>query len=147
MLKTNVSGLLYVTHAILPGMVARNKGHVINVGSTAGHHVYQAGLIYCMSKTAVKTISEGLKEDLQGTAVRVSEVDPGFVETDFHSRRYQGNEEKVAAMLGGFTPLKAEDVAEAIVFAATRPAHVNVMEIVLHSVDQTKQGHIFRKGE
>ena len=136
MLDTNVKGLLYVTRAIVPGMVARGSGHVISLGSVAGHMTYANGAVYCASKAAEKSISEGLKLDLMGTPVRVTSIDPGMVETDFSLVRFRGDDERAAKVYQNITPLTADDIADAIVWAATRPAHVNIQTMVLMSIDQ-----------
>jgi hypothetical protein len=136
MIDTNVKGLLYVTRAVVPGMVARGVGHVINLGSTAGYITYANGAVYCATKAAEKAISEGLKIDLMGTAVRVTSVDPGMVETDFSRVRFRGDEERAAKIYANITPLQPEDIADAVVWAATRPAHVNIHNIVLTTIDQ-----------
>ncbi len=136
MIDTNVKGLLAMTRAVVPGMVARGAGHVINLGSTAGHLTYANGAVYCATKAAEKAISEGLKIDLMGTAVRVTSVDPGMVETEFSRVRFRGDEERAAKVYEKITPLKPEDIADAIVWAATRPAHVNIHTIVLTTIDQ-----------
>ncbi|MDY6784764.1 MAG: SDR family oxidoreductase [Cyanobacteriota bacterium] len=136
MIDTNIKGLLYVTRQIVPGMVERSKGHIINIGSTAGHQTYPGGNVYCGSKAAVKSITEGLKQDLLGTPVRVSSVDPGLVETNFSNVRFHGDTERASKVYQGLTPLTPEDVADVILFCATRPAHVNLMDIVVMPVDQ-----------
>jgi 3-hydroxy acid dehydrogenase/malonic semialdehyde reductase len=136
MIDTNVKGLLYVTRAIVPGMVERGRGHVISMGSTAGHQTYANGAVYCASKAAEKAISEGLKIDLMGTPVRVTSVDPGMVETSFAEVRFRGDTERAAKVYQNITPLQPEDVADAIVWAATRPAHVNIHTIVMTTIDQ-----------
>ena len=136
MIDTNVKGLLYVTRQIVPGMVARNRGHVINLGSTAGHLTYANGAVYCATKAAEKAISEGLKLDLMGTAVRVTSIDPGMVETEFSEVRFRGDADRSAKVYQNITPLQAEDVAEAIVWVASRPAHVNIHDILMTSIDQ-----------
>jgi hypothetical protein len=145
MLDTNVKGLLYVTRAIVPGMVARGRGHVINMGSTAGHQTYANGAVYCASKAAEKVISEGLKLDLMGTPVRVTTVDPGMVETEFSEVRFRGDKERAAKVYQTITPLQPEDIAETIVWAATRPAHVNIHSILLTSIDQANSNVLNRK--
>jgi serine 3-dehydrogenase len=137
MVDTNVKGLLYVTRAVVPGMVERNRGHVINIGSTAGHGVYPGGVVYCATKHAVKAISEGLKMDVHGTAVRVTSVDPGLTNTEFSTVRFSGDRDRADATYTGMTPLKAEDIADAVVYCATRPAHVNVADLILMPVDQS----------
>jgi 3-hydroxy acid dehydrogenase / malonic semialdehyde reductase len=136
MIDTNVKGLLYVTRSVVPGMVARGKGHVINLGSTAAYITYTNGAVYCASKAAEKAISEGLKIDLMGTPVRVTSVDAGMVETNFSSVRFRGDEERAAKVYQNITPLQPEDVAEAIVWAASRPAHVNIHTVVMTTIDQ-----------
>jgi hypothetical protein len=136
MIDTNVKGLLSVTRAVVPGMVARNAGHVINLGSTAGHLTYANGAVYCATKAAERAISEGLKIDLMGTAVRVTSVDPGMAETQFSQVRFRGDEQRAAKVYERITPLRPEDIADAILWAATRPAHVNIHSIVLTTIDQ-----------
>jgi len=136
MIDTNVKGLLHVTRAVLPGMIARGHGHVISLGSTAGHVTYPKGAVYCATKAAERVISEGLRQDCLGTPVRVTSVDPGMVETEFSEVRFRGDMQRAAAVYKGLTPLRPEDVADAIVWAATRPAHVNIAEIQLTSIDQ-----------
>ncbi len=136
MIDTNVKGLLYVTRAVIPGMVARGRGHVINMGSTAGYTTYANGAVYCATKAAEKAISEGLKIDLMGTPVRVTSIDPGMVETEFSSVRFRGDEERAAKVYQNITPLQPEDVADAIVWVATRPAHVNIHNLLMTSIDQ-----------
>ena len=136
MIDTNVKGLLYVTRAVVPGMVERGRGHVINMGSTAAYITYANGAVYCASKAAEKAISEGLKIDLMGTPVRVTSVDPGMVASDFSVVRFRGDEERAAKVYQNITPLQPEDIAETIVWAASRPAHVNIHNIVMTTIDQ-----------
>jgi 3-hydroxy acid dehydrogenase / malonic semialdehyde reductase len=136
MIDTNIKGLLYMTRAIAPGMVARGRGHVINLGSIAGHETYPRGNVYCATKAAVRAISEGLKQDLLGTPVRVSSVDPGLVETEFSQVRFHGNTDRAKTVYSGMMPLTAQDVAEVILFCATRPPHVNVSEVLVLPTDQ-----------
>lgn len=136
MIDTNIKGLLYVTRAVVPGMVERNRGHVINIGSTAGHLAYANGAVYCGTKAAVHFINDGLRDDLLGTAVRVTSIDPGMVETDFSRVRFHGDDARAAKVYQGLTPLTAEDVADAIVWAASRPAHVNIARIQMTSIHQ-----------
>ena len=145
MIDTNVKGLLYVTRAVVPGMVARNRGHVINLGSIAGHTAYPNGAVYCASKAAERIISDGLRIDLNGTAVRVTSVDPGMVKTDFSKVRFRGNEERAAQTYADIDPLGPEDVADAIVWAATRPAHVSIQTVVMTPVMQANPFVITRK--
>jgi 3-hydroxy acid dehydrogenase/malonic semialdehyde reductase len=146
MIDTNVKGLLYVTRAVVPGMVARGRGHVINLGSTAGYITYANGAVYCATKAAEKAISEGLKIDLMGTAVRVTSVDPGMVETNFSKIRFRGDAERAAKVYQNITPLQPEDIADAIVWAATRPAHVNIHNIVMTTIDQANSTVFNRRG-
>ena len=136
MIDTNVKGLLYVTRAVAPGMIERGRGHVINLGSTAGHMTYPGGAVYCATKAAEGALSEGLRQDLLGTPVRVTSVDPGMVETDFSKVRFRGDEERAAKVYANLTPLRPEDVADAIVWAVSRPAHVNIDRILMTSIDQ-----------
>ena len=136
MIDTNVKGLLYVTRAVVPGMVARGKGHVISLGSTAGEITYPNGAVYCASKAAERAISDGLRQDVLGTPVRVTSVDPGMVETDFSLVRFHGDAARAARVYQGLTPLAPDDVADAIVWAATRPAHVNISRILMTTIDQ-----------
>jgi len=136
MIDTNVKGLLYVTRAVVPGMVVRGRGHVVNLGSTAGEIPYPNGAVYCASKAAERSINDGLRQDLLGTPIRVTSIDPGMVETDFSLVRFRGDEERAAKVYKGVTPLSPEDVAEAIVWAVSRPPHVNIARVLLTSVDQ-----------
>jgi 3-hydroxy acid dehydrogenase / malonic semialdehyde reductase len=136
MIDTNVKGLLYVTRAVVPGMVARARGHVVNLGSTAGELTYPNGAVYCGSKAAEHAINDGLRQDLLGTPVRVTSIDPGMVETEFSQVRFHGDKERAAKVYQGLTPLQPSDVADAIVWAATRPAHVNIARVLLTSIDQ-----------
>lgn len=136
MIDTNVKGLLYVTRAVVPGMVARGRGHVVNLGSTAGEITYPNGAVYCGSKAAEHAINDGLRQDLLGTPVRVTSIDPGMVETEFSEVRFRGDKERAAKVYQGLTPLQPSDVADAIVWAATRPAHVNIARVLLTSIDQ-----------
>jgi serine 3-dehydrogenase len=136
MIDTNVKGLLWVSRAVLPGMVARDRGHVVNVGSIAGHQVYQSGNVYCATKSAVLALSRGLRLDLLGTRVRCSTVDPGMVQTEFSEVRFRGDRERADRVYRSFPPLTAADVADAVVYCATRPPHVAVQEIVLMPQDQ-----------
>lgn len=136
MIDTNIKGLLYLTRLIVPGMVSRGTGHVVNLGSTAGHQTYPNGNVYCATKAAVRVISEGLKQDLLGTPVRVSSVDPGLVETEFSQVRFRGDTERAKKVYQGLTPLTPADVADVIFFCVTRPPHVNISEVLLTPTDQ-----------
>jgi len=145
MIDTNIKGLLYVTRALLPGMIARGRGHVINLGSVAGHQTYPGGNVYCATKAAVRVLSEGLNQDLLGTPIRVTSVDPGLVETDFSRVRFRGDETRASKVYQGLTPLTPEDVAEVIYFCATRPAHVNINEVLLMPTDQSGSTLVHRQ--
>ena len=131
MIDTNVKGLLNVTREFLPHMVARGTGHVVNIGSTAGHQVYPKGNVYNASKFAVKALTEGINLDVAGTKVRVSSVDPGFVHTEFSRVRFHGDDDRAEGVYQGFDPLTAGDVADCVHFVVTRPPHVNVFDMVL----------------
>ena len=144
MVDTNIKGLLYVTRALLPGMVERGAGHVINIGSIAGHEVYPGGNVYCASKHAVAAVSRGLGIDLLGSGVRVSSVDPGMVETEFSLVRFHGDGDRAAAVYKGLEALTAEDVADAVLYCATRPAHANVREMILMPTAQASAVHAHR---
>jgi NADP-dependent 3-hydroxy acid dehydrogenase YdfG len=136
MIDTNVKGLLYVTRAVVPGMIVRARGHVINLGSTVGEMTYPNGAVYCGTKAAERAINDGLRQDVLGTPVRVTSVDPGMVETDFSLVRFHGDTERADKVYKGIKPLAAEDVADAIVWAASRPDHVNIARVVLTTVHQ-----------
>ncbi|MBW4647721.1 MAG: SDR family oxidoreductase [Kastovskya adunca ATA6-11-RM4] len=136
MIDTNIKGLLYMTRQIVPGMVSRGKGHIINIGSVAGHFTYPRGNVYCATKAAVRAISEGLKQDLLGTPVRVSSVDPGLVETNFSNVRFHGDTDRAKTVYQGLTPLTPEDIADVVFYCATRPPHVNISEVLVLPVDQ-----------
>ncbi len=136
MIDTNVKGVLYVTRAVVPGMVVRGRGHVVNLGSMAGELVYPNAAVYSATKAAVRTLNDGLREDVLGTPVRVTSIDPGLVETEFSQVRFHGDAGRAAKVYQGLTPLKGEDIADAIVWAVTRPAHVNIARISLASVHQ-----------
>jgi 3-hydroxy acid dehydrogenase/malonic semialdehyde reductase len=146
MIDTNIKGLLYVTRQVVPGMVARGRGHVISMGSTAGYLAYANGGVYCATKAAEKMLSEGLRIDLMGTPVRVTSVDPGMVETEFASVRFRGDGEKAAKVYQNITPLQPEDVAESIVWAASRPVHVNIQNILMTTIDQANSVTFNRRG-
>jgi len=146
MIDTNVKGLLYVTRVVVPKMVKRGSGHVIGLGSVAGHMTYVNGAVYCATKAAEKSISEGLKLDLMGTPVRVTSVDAGMVESEFSVVRFRGDEQRAEKVYQNITPLQPEDVADAIVWAATRPAHVNVHNILVTTIDQGNSVTFHRRG-
>lgn len=145
-LDTNVKGLLYIDRAVLPQMVARDAGHIVHIGSIAGQQAYAGGNVYCASKAAVRMLGECLKHDLLGTRVRVSSVDPGMVETEFSVVRFRGDAERARSVYQGMTPMTAADVAEAVLFCVSRPAHVNISEVVMLATDQAAAATVHRRG-
>ena len=145
MIDINVKGLLYVTKAIVPGMVARGSGHVINIGSIAGKEVYPNGNVYCASKHAVDAINNGMRLDLNGTGVKVSQVCPGLVETEFSMVRFKGNENRSKSVYQGYDALKAEDIADIIEFIITRPAHVNLSDVIVFPTAQASSTIVDKK--
>ncbi len=136
MIDTNVKGLLYVSRSVLPGMVSRNRGHVINIGSISGHQTYPGGNVYSASKFAVVGLTRSLKMDLLGTPIRVSSVEPGLVRTEFSEVRFRGDRDRAETVYQGYKPLEPSDIAEIVLFCATRPAHVNLLEVVVLPTDQ-----------
>jgi NADP-dependent 3-hydroxy acid dehydrogenase YdfG len=145
MIDTNVRGLLHVDRAVLPHMIARGRGTVVHIGSIAGRQAYPGGNVYCASKSAVRALTEGLRLDLLGTGVRVSTIDPGMVETEFSEVRFHGDSARAAAVYRGTRPLTADDVAEVVVFATTRPPHVDLAEVLLLPTDQASATHVHRR--
>lgn len=145
MIDTNIKGLLYMTRWLVPSMVDRGRGHVINIGSIAGHQTYPNGNVYCASKAAVRAISEGLKQDLLGTSIRVTSVDPGLVETEFSQIRFHGDTDRAQQVYQDTTPLTPEDVADVVVFCASRPAHVNISEVLVLPTDQSGATLVHRR--
>lgn len=144
MIDTNVKGLLYVSRAVIPLMVARNSGHVVNIGSIAGHQVYQKGAVYNASKFAVKALNDGMALDLLGTNVKVSSIDPGLVETEFSEVRFHGDKAKAETVYQGYDPLRAEDIADIVTFVVTRPAHVNILDLIVLPTAQ-RSAHMVHK--
>lgn len=135
MIDTNIKGLLYMTRLILPSMITKNKGDIVNIGSVAGRWVYPGGGVYCATKFAVRALTEGLRMDLLGTNIRVTNIEPGRVETEFSLVR-MGDERAAKKVYEGMNPLVAEDIAESIVWCLGRPAHVNIQEMVIVPTDQ-----------
>ena len=129
MIDANIKGLLYVSRAVIPGMVKRKKGQIINIGSIAGHEVYPGGNVYCATKHAVDAITKGMQVDLVDTPIRVSSVDPGMVETEFSLVRFHDDRKRAKNVYKGIKPLTAEDIAEAVLFCCTRPPHVNIHQL------------------
>ena len=146
MIDTNVKGLLNVSRAILPHLVARDSGHVVNLGSIAGRQVYPRGNVYNATKFAVKALNEAMNVDLVGTKVRVSSVDPGLVETEFSEVRFHGDEERAERVYRGYTPLTPEDIADAVCYVVSAPPHVNVLEMVILPTDQ-RNSYVIHKEE
>jgi len=136
MMDINVKGLLYVSRKIIPGMVERKSGHIVNLGSIAGKEVYPKGNVYCASKHAVDAISKGMLIDLNGKGIKVTSINPGLVNTEFSAVRFKGDMEKANTTYKGMTPLYAEDIAEVILFALSRPAHVNISDLTIFPTDQ-----------
>lgn len=136
MIDTNVKGLLYITKLIVPGMIAQQSGHIINISSIAGIEVYPNGSVYCASKHAVNAITKGLRLDLIQHGIKVSSVSPGMAETEFSLVRYHGDEAKAKAVYTGLIPLSAEDIADTVEFIVTRPAHVSINDIQINPAQQ-----------
>ncbi len=144
-IDTNIKGLLYVTRAVVPFLIQNKKGHIVNLGSVAGRWRYPKGSVYCATKTAVSAISETLRYDLLGSGIRVTEISPGMVKTDFSLVRFEGDLDRADAVYQGMTPLTAEDIAETIAWTVNRPAHVNIQEVVLYPTEQASPSVVFRK--
>ena len=145
MIDTNVKGLLHVTRTCLPGFVRRRAGDVVNIGSVAGHQVYAGGAVYSATKFAVRAISDSLRHDVLGTGIRVVNVEPGLAETEFSLVRFKGDAERAKSVYKGVRPLAAEDVADAVAWAVTRPSHVNVQQILLMPTDQASAHALHRR--
>lgn len=145
MIDINVKGLLYVTKALVPAMIERGSGHVVNVGSIAGKEVYPNGNVYCASKHAVDAINNGMRLDLLGTGVKVSQVCPGLVETEFSLVRFKGDSSRADSVYQGFDPLTAEDIADLIQFIVTRPAHVNIADALILPTAQVASTMVHKK--
>lgn len=147
MIDTNVKGLLYITREISPRMVAQQSGHIINVGSIAGIEVYPNGNVYCATKHAVKAITEGLRKELYNKGIRVTNIAPGLVETEFSMVRFHGDENRAATVYDGIQALTAKDIADCIVFAATRPQHVTIADMLIFPSDQASATLVNRKSK
>ncbi|MDR2894734.1 MAG: SDR family NAD(P)-dependent oxidoreductase [Alistipes sp.] len=145
MIDTNVKGLLYVTRTISPGMIERGGGHIVNIGSIAGTQVYENGAVYCASKHAVRALSQGMRIDFLAHGIRVTEIRPGMVETEFSEVRFHGDEARAAAVYTGIEALSADDIADAMLWAATRPPHVNIDEIAITPRQQANAYYTFKK--
>src|SRR5690606_33175552 len=147
MMDINVKGLLYVTKAVLPKMLEKNSGHIINIGSTAAKEVYPKGNVYCASKAAVDAINQGLRIDLNGTGIKVGAIHPGLVKTEFSEVRFKGDKDRADQVYKGYQPLIPEDIADIILFTVTRPKHVNIADLVVMSIDQASSTIVNRKQE
>lgn len=145
MMDINVKGLLYVSKAILPQMIERESGQIINIGSTAGKEVYPNGNVYCASKHAVDAINQGMRLDLNGKGIKVGAINPGLVETEFSEVRFKGDAERAKKVYQNYTPLKAQDIAEIIWFAVTRPPHVNIADLTVMCLDQASSTIVNKK--
>lgn len=144
MVETNLLGFLGVTQAILPFLLEKNRGHLVHLGSAAARYSYPKGHVYCATKAAVHSLTETLRLDLNGTGIRVTEISPGMVETDFSNVRF-GDKERAKAVYAGMAPLTAEDIAETIYWATTRPPHVNIQEMIIYPVAQASTTLVARK--
>lgn len=147
MMDTNVKGLIYVSRKIIPGMVARGGGHIVNIGSIAGHDVYPKGNIYCATKHAVDALTKGMRMDLYDAPVRVSTVDPGLVETEFSMVRFRGDSDRASAVYRNMMPLSAADIADIVLFITSRPAHVQIGQVVAYPTDQASATIVNRRGD
>ena len=145
MIDTNITALLMITRLIVPGMVARGKGHIINIGSVAGDAAYPGGSVYCATKAAVKVLSDGLRMDLIDTPLRVTNVKPGLVETNFSVTRFAGDKERADKVYQGIKPLTGEDIAEVVYFAASAPAHVQIAEVLVLATHQASGTLVWRE--
>lgn len=145
MIDTNIKGLLTMTRLIVPGMIERNEGHVINIGSVAGDAAYANGNVYCATKAAVKAISDGLRIDVAESAVRVTNLKPGLVETNFSNVRFRGDNERADNVYKGITPLTGTDIADVAFYAASAPKHVQIAEVLILATHQASGSVIYRK--
>lgn len=146
-IDTNIKSVVYMTRLVVAGMVERQKGHVINIGSISSRQTYSGGSVYCATKYAVRALTDTLRLDLLGTPLRVTLVDPGMVKTDFFDTRVQGDQNKIQELFSGIIPLQPEDVADAVLYCATRPAHVSIHEINIMPTDQASGTQFFRRKE
>ncbi|MFH2143782.1 MAG: SDR family NAD(P)-dependent oxidoreductase [Bacteroidota bacterium] len=145
MIDTNLKGLLYITRKIVPAMIGRKSGHIINIGSIAGKEVYPNGNVYCATKHAVDSLTKAMRIDLLKYGIKVSQIAPGMTETEFAKVRFNGDAMKAKQVYEGFEPLIAEDVAEAILFAVTRPSHVNINDMVILATNQANSIYTYKK--
>jgi 3-hydroxy acid dehydrogenase / malonic semialdehyde reductase len=145
MIDTNIKGLLYITRTFLPNMVEKGTGHIINIGSTAGHETYVFGNVYAATKFAVKALGQSIRLDVLDKGIKVTSIDPGMVITEFSKIRFSGDEERANKVYEGIEPLSAHDIAESVVFAATRPKNVNINEIIITPLYQASSSHVYRQ--
>ena len=145
MMDINVKGLLYVSKAVLPQMLAQNSGHIIHIGSTAGKEVYAKGNVYCASKHAVDAINQAMRIDLNGTGIKVGAIHPGLVETSFSEVRFKGDAERAAKVYQGFSPLQPADIADLIGFVVSRPYHVNIADLIVMPTAQANSSTVYKK--
>jgi serine 3-dehydrogenase len=145
MINTNVTGLVYLTRALLPHLLKRQSAHIVNIGSIAGRQNYRAGNVYCATKAAVRSLTECLRLDLAGSQVRVTAIDPGMVETEFSLVRFHGDQARAEKVYADTVPLKATDIADAIFYATSRPQHVNIQEILIMPTAQASVTQLIRK--
>lgn len=145
MMHSNVDGLLNVTRMVIPGMIEHESGHIVNLSSIAGKQVYPNGNVYCASKAAVEALSQGMRQDLNAHGIKVSNVAPGAVNTDFSAVRFKGDQQKVDAVYAGYEPLVAEDIADVIRYIVTAPAHVNIADVTILPKAQASATQILRK--
>lgn len=147
MVDTNIKGLFFMTKLIVPGMVRRNKGHVINIGSLAGDGAYAGGSVYCATKAAVKILSDGLRIDVADTKIRVTDVKPGLVETNFSNVRFHGDKAKAGNVYKGITPLSGDDIADVVFYAANVPEHVQIAEVLVTATHQANSYVVARNNQ
>lgn len=145
MIDTNIKGLLNMTRLIVPGMVERDRGHIINIGSVAGDAAYAGGNVYCATKAAVKALSDGLRIDVANTSIRVTNLKPGLVETNFSNIRFHGDTERAANVYKGIKPLSGDDIADVALYAANAPSHVQIAEVLILATHQASGSVIVRK--
>jgi NADP-dependent 3-hydroxy acid dehydrogenase YdfG len=145
MIDTNITALLMITRMVVPGMVERGRGHIINIGSVAGDAAYPGGSVYCATKAAVKVLSDGLRMDLVHTPLRVTNVKPGLVETNFSITRFAGDKERADKVYQGIKPLTGEDIADVVYYAASAPAHVQIAEVLVLATHQASGSLVYRK--
>ena len=145
MIDSNVKGVLYVAKAVIPRMIEKSSGHIINIGSLAGREIYEKGNVYCASKHAVNAISKGMRIDLNKHNIKVSEINPGLVETEFSNVRFKGDSSRASTVYEGYKALEADDIAEIIEFVISRPHHVNIADVLILPQDQASSSIINKK--